>query len=131
MANSTAVVAGNDIKASDLNDLREDVLDASSGHQHLGGTEEGKKILGRSIDVETIQTSSSETIAALSSWVPGVGVYNFVDVDGSCMFEIYVSGAWKSSVLAFNGGMAWCDGTNMRFTNASAIGTATIWYQKF
>ena len=36
MANSSDVLAGNDARASEYNNLRKDVLDLSTGHGHTG-----------------------------------------------------------------------------------------------
>lgn len=132
MANSADVVAGDDILASQYNNLRDDTLDASTGHQHLGGADEGKKILGRSIDPETKQSSTSEAIAADDTWTPGVGVYmiNTVGSD-SVLLEIYIGGAWRQTAEEFSGGMLWCDGSTVRLKNPNVVSAVTVYYHKF
>ena len=44
MAESADVSAGDDILASQYNNLRKDVLDPILGHEHLGGAGQGKQI---------------------------------------------------------------------------------------
>jgi hypothetical protein len=49
MANSGTVTAGSAALASQYNNLRDDVLDVSTGHTHTGAAEEGKQIEGSAI----------------------------------------------------------------------------------
>ena len=44
MPESSTVSAGDDVLAAQYNDLRKDVLDASLGHRHTGGADEGRLI---------------------------------------------------------------------------------------
>jgi hypothetical protein len=49
MANSGTVTAGSAALASQYNNLRDDVLNVSTGHTHTGASEDGKKVEGSAI----------------------------------------------------------------------------------
>jgi hypothetical protein len=75
MANSGTVTAGSAALASQYNNLRDDVLNVSTGHTHTGASENGKKVLGTALDttgatsgqVLTANGSGGATFAAIAS----------------------------------------------------------------
>ncbi len=62
MAQSSEVAAGDDILATQYNNLRKDVLDAILGHEHLGGTDEGNKIPLAGLEQEVLDKLTPKSI---------------------------------------------------------------------
>jgi len=75
MPNSGTVTAGSVALASQYNNLRDDVLNVSTGHTHTGASENGKKVHGTALDttgatngqVLTANGSGGATFAAVAS----------------------------------------------------------------
>ena len=75
MANSGTVTAGSAALASQYNNLRDDVLNVSTGHTHTGVSENGAKVHGTALDttgatngqVLTANGSGGATFAAVAS----------------------------------------------------------------
>ena len=75
MANSGTVTAGSAALASQYNNLRDDVLNVSTGHTHTGASEDGKKVEGTAIastgatngQVLTANGSGGASFAALAA----------------------------------------------------------------
>lgn len=70
MASSRLIVAGETYTADDINNLRSDVLDITSGHDHDGT--DGKKVAFRDLDVTTGTAGSA---------APSGGTHGYNDID--------------------------------------------------
>jgi hypothetical protein len=105
MANSGTVTAGSAALASQYNNLRDDVLNITTGHTHTGASEDGKKVEGTAIAstgvasnyVLTANGSNAVTWAALSSG----GILKYEEFTSSGSFVIPAN-ASSSAILLLN-----------------------------
>jgi len=82
---------------------------------------------------KSVGSDGFQNISSGASWVPAVGLYNFVTTDsnGTVMPELFISSVWRTppTALTVKAGHIWCDGTNMRLTDVDAL-APTVYYQK-
>ena len=81
MASSRLIVAGESYTADDINNLRADVLDNSSGHDHDGP--DGKKIAFSDLDVTT---------GTAGSLAPSGGNHSYDEIDDHLSASSYIHG---------------------------------------
>jgi hypothetical protein len=98
MANSGTVTAGSAALASQYNNLRDDVLNVSTGHTHTGASEDGKKVEGSAI--ASTGATNGQVLAA-----DGAGGASFTTLAQSGAFSaIYGTAAFATATN--NGGSA-------------------------
>ncbi len=98
MANSGTVTAGSAALASQYNNLRDDVLNVSTGHTHTGASENGKKVEGSAI--ASTGATNGQVLAA-----DGAGGASFTTVASAGAFS-YISGTAAFSTATNAGGSA-------------------------
>ena len=121
MPNSGTVTAGSVALASQYNNLRSDVLDASTGHTHSGAADAGAKIEGTALKSTGATTGHVLTAGA------GGTTTTWAGVQGT---SILSTGATAGYVLTAGAGgttTTWAAAGGPRFisiANGSAVGTA-------
>jgi len=77
----------------------------------------------------TVMSEGSQSINALTNWLIPKGVYQFA-CSYPIILQLFIAGAWRSTVDEKVNGVVFADGVNMRLRNDSGSGT-TIHYQMF
>jgi hypothetical protein len=93
MANSGTVTAGSAALASQYNNLRDDVLNVSTGHTHTGASENGKKVHGTALD--TTGATNGQVLTA-----NGSGGASFAALASSGAFSVTYATATFSTAVA-------------------------------
>lgn len=120
MPNSGTVTAGSAALASQYNNLRDDVLNTSTGHTHTGASENGAKVHGTALDstgasngqVLTANGSGGVTFAAAG----GAGALS--TLTGSAAFSTAASGVFSKMQVS--------DTTNPPLMTVTGGGTVVI-----
>ena len=115
----------------------------------VDGTHKANSIIGDYINKTSTDGSATITSSGGNNtqyWTPVAGVYQVYPTGTAdsgppgtltMSFEVYISGAWRTSDLSANGVifLGFFDGTNMRlsyvFAGGGSSGGGTIRYQKF
>ena len=113
MANSGTVTAGSAALASQYNNLRDDVLNISTGHTHTGASENGKKVHGTALD--TTGATNGQVLAA-----DGSGGAAFVASASSGALSISTATAAFSTAAAGTAAFAYATGA----ANLAGIGVS-------
>jgi hypothetical protein len=75
---------------------------------------------------KTYSIYTTQSIAALSSWVPSARVMSAVENTGDIRFNIRVSGTWRGGTPP--SGTIIMDGSELRFSNIDGIDSNTLYY---
>lgn len=96
MANSGTVTAGSAALASQYNNLRDDVLNVSTGHTHTGASENGKKVHGTALD--STGASNGQVLTANGSggvsFAAAGGAGQLSTLTGSAAYSTAASGVF-------------------------------------
>ena len=121
MANSGTVTAGSAALASQYNNLRDDVLNVSTGHTHTGASENGKKVHGTALD--STGATNGQVLAA-----NGSGGAAFTTLAQSGAFSaIYGTAAFSTATN--NGGSALqyqSPGGGLNYMTTTGAGTVVV-----
>jgi hypothetical protein len=121
MANSGTVTAGSAALASQYNNLRDDVLNVSTGHTHTGASEDGKKVEGSAI--ASTGATNGQVLAA-----DGAGGASFTTPAQSGAFSaIYGTAAFATATN--NGGSALRyqnPGGGLNYMTTTGAGTVVV-----
>jgi hypothetical protein len=113
MPNSGTVTAGSVALASQYNNLRDDVLNVSTGHTHTGASEDGKKVHGTALD--TTGATNGQVLTA-----NGSGGAAFVASASSGALSISTATAAFSTAAAGTAAFAYATGA----ANYAGIGVS-------
>jgi hypothetical protein len=119
MANSGTVTAGSAALASQYNNLRDDVLNVSTGHTHTGASEDGKKVHGTALD--TTGATNGQVLTA-----NGSGGAAFVASASSGALSITTATAAFSTAAAGTAAFAYAPGAANLAGIAVSIGGSTF-----
>jgi len=126
MANSGTVTAGSAALASQYNNLRDDVLNISTGHTHTGASENGKKVLGTALD--TTGATNGQVLTANGSggatFTTAAQSGAFSAIYGTAAFSTATNNGGSALLLQAPGGGANSMTTTGAGTVVVAIGSA-------
>jgi hypothetical protein len=95
---SGSVTAGSAALASQYNNLRDDVLNVSTGHTHTGASEDGKKVHGTALD--TTGATNGQVLTANGSggatFAAAAGAGQLSTLTGSAAFSTAASGVFTA-----------------------------------
>jgi hypothetical protein len=120
MANSGTVTAGSAALASQYNNLRDDVLNVSTGHTHTGASEDGKKVEGTAI--ASTGATNGQVLTA-----NGSGGASFAASGGPTLSAIYGTAAFATATNNGGSALRYQDpGRGVNYMTTTGAGTVVV-----